>query len=49
MAESAEERAKLKDLVIRFADAFNRDDLDGVMAFMVTQRISSWTPPPARR
>src|SRR5262245_59257695 len=27
-------RAELEDLVIRFTDAFNRDDLDGVMAFM---------------
>ena len=26
--------AELADLVIRFTDAFNREDLDGVMAFM---------------
>jgi ketosteroid isomerase-like protein len=26
--------AELTDLVIRFTDAFNREDLDGVMAFM---------------
>jgi ketosteroid isomerase-like protein len=27
-------RAELEDLVLRFTDAFNRDDLDGVMAFL---------------
>jgi len=27
-------RAELEDLVLRFTDAFNRDDLDAVMAFM---------------
>lgn len=26
-------RSELEDLVLRFTDAFNRDDLDGVMAF----------------
>jgi uncharacterized protein (TIGR02246 family) len=28
------EREKLADLVIRFTEAFNRNDLDGVMSFM---------------
>ena len=28
------DRAQLEDLVIRFTDAFNRNDLDSVMAFM---------------
>ena len=28
------ERSRLEDLVLRFTDAFNREDLDGVMSFM---------------
>jgi ketosteroid isomerase-like protein len=32
-------RAQLEDLVVRFTDAFNRDDLDGVMAFMADDAI----------
>ena len=35
----ADDRAKLEDLVIRFTDAFNRDDLDGVMSFMADDAI----------
>jgi len=33
------DRATLEDLVIRFTDAFNRDDLDGVMAFMADDAV----------
>ena len=33
------ERKQLEDLVIRFTDAFNRDDLDGVMSFMAEDAI----------
>lgn len=29
----------LRDLTLRFTDAFNRDDLDGVMAFMAEDAI----------
>jgi ketosteroid isomerase-like protein len=32
-------RAQLEDLVVRFTDAFNRDDLDGVMAFIADEAI----------
>src|SRR5438128_2411973 len=35
----ADDRAKLEDLVIRFTDAFNRDDLDGVMSFMADEAV----------
>jgi len=28
------EREQLEDLVVRFTDAFNKNDLDGVMSFM---------------
>src|SRR5712692_10049110 len=35
----AMERSTLVDLVIRFTDAFNREDLDGVMAFMADDAI----------
>ena len=35
----ADDRAKLEDLVIRFTDAFNRDDLDGVMSFMADDAV----------
>ncbi|HEU4367282.1 MAG TPA: nuclear transport factor 2 family protein [Methylomirabilota bacterium] len=33
------DRARLEDLVIRFTDAFNRNDLDGVMAFMTEDAV----------
>jgi ketosteroid isomerase-like protein len=33
------DRANLEDLVIRFTDAFNRNDLDGVMAFMAEDAV----------
>jgi uncharacterized protein (TIGR02246 family) len=33
------DRATLEDLVIRFTDAFNRDDLDGVMAYFADDAI----------
>jgi uncharacterized protein (TIGR02246 family) len=33
------ERKQLEDLVIRFTEAFNRDDLDGVMSFMAEDAI----------
>jgi len=33
------ERKQLEDLVVRFTEAFNRDDLDGVMAFMAEDAI----------
>ncbi|MBI4636964.1 MAG: nuclear transport factor 2 family protein [Candidatus Rokubacteria bacterium] len=39
MTDPAGARATLEDLVIRFTDAFNRDDLDGVMAFMAEDAI----------
>lgn len=32
-------RAELADLVIHFTEAFNRDDLDGVMSFMAEDAI----------
>jgi ketosteroid isomerase-like protein len=31
--------AELRDLVVRFTDAFNRDDLDAVMAFLADDAI----------
>lgn len=31
--------AELADLVVRFTDAFNRDDLDGVMAFFAEDGV----------
>jgi uncharacterized protein (TIGR02246 family) len=31
--------AELRDLVLRFTDAFNRDDLDAVMSFMADDAI----------
>jgi ketosteroid isomerase-like protein len=34
-----DEHAELEALVTRFTDAFNRDDLDGVMAFMAEDAI----------
>ena len=33
------ERKQLEDLVLRFTDAFNRDDLEGVMSFMAEDAI----------
>ena len=33
------DREKLADLVMRFTDAFNRNDLDGVMSFMAEDAI----------
>jgi len=33
------EREKLADLVVKFTEAFNRDDLDGVMSFMADDAI----------
>ena len=33
------ERKQLEDLVIRFTEAFNHDDLDGVMSFMAEDAI----------
>jgi ketosteroid isomerase-like protein len=33
------ERKQLVDLVVRFTEAFNRDDLDGVMSFMAEDAI----------
>jgi ketosteroid isomerase-like protein len=32
-------RAELEDLVVRFTDAFNREDLDGVMALMTDDAV----------
>jgi ketosteroid isomerase-like protein len=31
--------AEIRDLVLRFTDAFNRDDLDGVMAFFADHAL----------
>ncbi len=39
MADVASARARLEDLVVRFTDAFNRMDLDAVMAFMAEDAI----------
>ena len=39
MAKDDRARAALTDLVVRFTDAFNRDDLDGVMGFMAEDAI----------
>jgi ketosteroid isomerase-like protein len=33
------EREKLVDVVVRFTEAFNRDDLDGVMSFMAEDAV----------
>ena len=33
------DRKQLEDLVVRFTEAFNRDDLDGVMSFMSEDAI----------
>ena len=32
-------RADLEDLVVRFTETFNRDDLDGVMSFMAEDAV----------
>ncbi len=39
MAEESPDRAPLRELTIRFTDAFNRDDLDGVMAMMAEDAV----------
>ena len=39
MAAVAPDRAALADLVLRFTDAFNREDLDAVMAFIAEDAI----------
>ncbi len=39
MRELESEHERLADLVVRFTDAFNRDDLDGVMAFMAEDAV----------
>ena len=39
MNEDRVERSRLGDLVLRFTDAFNREDLDGVMSFMAEDAI----------
>ena len=39
MAEQSPDHAKLRELTIRFTDAFNRDDLDGVMAMMAEDAV----------
>jgi len=33
------EREQLADLVVRFTDAFNKNDLDGVMSFMAEDAV----------
>jgi ketosteroid isomerase-like protein len=33
------DRARLEELVVRFTDAFNRNDLDGVMAFLAEDAV----------
>jgi hypothetical protein len=33
------DREKLADLVMRFTEAFNREDLDGVMSFMADDAV----------
>jgi len=33
------ERGELADLVIQFTEAFNREDLDGVMSFMAEDAV----------
>lgn len=39
MSELETERERLADLVVRFTDAFNRDDLDGVMSFLADDAV----------
>ena len=33
------DRARLEDVVLRFTDAFNQNDLDGVMSFMAEDAV----------
>ena len=39
MSTDHAEPSRLEDLVLRFTDAFNREDLDGVMSFMADDAI----------
>ena len=39
MAEQSPDHVTLRELTIRFTDAFNRDDLDGVMAMMAEDAV----------
>ncbi len=39
MATTSLDRATLRELTIRFTDAFNRDDLDGVLAMMAEDAV----------
>jgi uncharacterized protein (TIGR02246 family) len=39
MAADRAERSRLEDLVVRFTDAFNREDLDAVMSFMADDAL----------
>ena len=39
MPKDDAERARLEDLVLRFTDAFNCEDLDGVMSFMAEDAL----------
>jgi uncharacterized protein (TIGR02246 family) len=39
MTTTSLDRATLRDLTIRFTDAFNRDDLDGVLALMAEDAV----------
>ena len=39
MPDGGPDRATLQELTIRFTDAFNRDDLDGVMAMMAEDAV----------
>lgn len=39
MATTSPDRATLRELTIRFTDAFNRDDLDGVLALMAEDAV----------
>ena len=39
MPDDGPDRATLQELTIRFTDAFNRDDLDGVMAMMAEDAV----------
>ncbi len=39
MTDSSSKRAEIKDLTLRFTDAFNRDDLDGVMSYFAEDAI----------
>ena len=39
MPATSPSRAELEDLTLRFTDAFNREDLDGVMAFIAEDAV----------